>query len=75
MRTSLLSTSIKSPAVAAIALVLVSSASICLAGTERQPKNPTPVSHQWNYFHDKVGNTDTQIQWAPVGKPPGFTEP
>jgi hypothetical protein len=46
-----------------------------LAGTERQPKNPTPVSHQWNYFHDKVGNTDTQIQWAPVGKPPGFTEP
>ena len=75
MRTSLLSTLVKRPAVAAIALALASSASICLAGTERQPKNPTPVSHQWNYFHDKVGNTDTQIQWAPVGKPPGFTEP
>ncbi|MGA8481245.1 MAG: hypothetical protein WB696_25035 [Chthoniobacterales bacterium] len=33
------------------------------------------VEAQWNYFHDKVGNTETQIQWAPVGKPPDFTEP
>jgi len=71
----MLSKLIKRPAVAAIALALASSATVCLARTQGQAKNRKPVSHQWNYFHDKVGNTDTQIQWAPVGKPPGFTEP
>jgi hypothetical protein len=75
MRRSLLSTLVNRPAVAAIVLALLSSASVCLAGNERQTKNHKSVSHQRNHYQDKVGNTDSQIQWFPVGKPPDFVEP
>ena len=53
---------------------VVSSASVGLAGNERQTKSRKRVSHQGTYYHNKVATRDTQIQWAPVGKPPGFTE-
>jgi hypothetical protein len=72
MKKNLLSKLIKGPA---IALALTSSATVCLAGTQGQTKHRKPTSHQTNYYQDKVGNSDSQIQWAPVGKPPGFMEP
>jgi hypothetical protein len=75
MKKNLLSKLIKGPAVAAIALVLTSSATVCLAGTQEQTKHRKPASHQTNYQQEKVGNSDSQIQWAPVGKPPGFMAP
>ena len=62
------------PAVAAITVALASSATVCLAGTQGQTKQRKPASHHTNYYQDKVGNSDSQIQWAPVGKPLGFTE-
>ena len=85
MRRNLLSQLIKMPAVAAITVALASSATVCLAGTQGQTKHRKAASHHTNYYQDKVGNSGSeihpyqdkvgQIQWAPVGKPPGFTEP
>jgi hypothetical protein len=75
MSGNLLSKLISRPAIAAIALALVSSATVCLAANQGQKQQPKPAAHQTVYYHDTVGNTDTQIQWAPVGKPPGFMAP
>ena len=75
MKRNLLSKLRKRPAVAAIALVLVSNAIVCLAGTEGQTKHSKPASHHTTYYQDKVGNSNSAIQWAPVGKPSNFVEP
>jgi hypothetical protein len=57
-----------------VALVLATSATVCLADTKGKTKRQ-PANAQTNYYHEKVGNSDTQIQWAPVGKPPSWNEP
>ena len=75
MSRDLLSKLIKRPAVAAIALVLTLSAAVCLAANQPQKKQPKPAAHQTVYYHDKVGDSDNKIQWAPVGEPPGFMAP
>ena len=75
MNRNLLFKLVKKPAAAAIALPLASSATVCLAANQGQEKQPKPATHQTVYYHDKVGNSDNQIQWAPVGKPPGFMAP
>jgi hypothetical protein len=57
-----------------VALVLATSATVCLADTKGKTKRQ-PANAQTNYYHEKVGNSDIQIQWAPVGKPPSWNEP
>jgi hypothetical protein len=75
MRRNLLSKVIKRPAGAAITLALASSATVCLASTQGQTKQPKPALHHTNYYHDKLGNSDSQIQWAPVGSRPVSPSP
>ena len=57
-----------------IASALAASATGCVAD-KAQADRRNPAKAEMTYYHDQVGNSDSDIQWAPVGKPPNWTEP
>jgi hypothetical protein len=52
----------KKAAVSAVALT-VASATVCLAGNEKQPNGHKSAHSGKPYYHDTVGNSDKNIQW------------
>jgi hypothetical protein len=57
-----------------IALALAASATGCVAD-KAQADRRNPAKAETTYYDDQVGSSDSDIQWAPVGKPPNWTEP
>lgn len=58
----------------AIGLALAASATGCVAD-KAQADRRNPAKAETTYYHAQVGSSDSDIQWAPVGKPPNWTEP
>jgi hypothetical protein len=55
-------------------LVLAASATGCVAD-QAQADRRNPANAEATYYHAQVGSSDSDIQRAPVGKPPNWTEP
>jgi hypothetical protein len=57
-----------------IASALAASATGCVAD-KAQADRRNPAKAEASYYHDQAGSSNSDIQWAPVGKPPDWTEP
>jgi hypothetical protein len=64
----------KRAALPVIALGLAASATGCVAD-KAQADRRNPAKAETTYYHDQLGNSDNDIQWVPVGKPPDWFEP
>jgi hypothetical protein len=64
----------KKAALFAIGLALAASATGCVAD-QAQADRRNPANAETTYYHAQVGSSDSDIQWAPVGRPPNWTEP
>jgi hypothetical protein len=68
-------TLVKKAALPAIALTLAASATSCLADTKAHANRRKPTKAETAYYQHKAGNSWSQIQWAPVGKPSNWEQP
>jgi hypothetical protein len=68
-------TLVKKAALLVIALALAVSAPGCVADPEAQADRRKPAKADTAYYQHKAGDSYSQIQWAPVGKPPNWEEP
>ncbi len=47
----------------------------CVADTKAQADHRRPAKADTAYYQHKAGNSYSQIQWAPVGKPSNWEDP
>jgi hypothetical protein len=71
----MLNTLVKKTAIPAIALALVSTASLCLAGPANEKARKQRKAETIYYQDNKAQNADDGIMWFPVGNRSSFTEP
>ena len=58
-----------------IASALAASTTGCMADTKAQADHRKPAKADTAYYQHKAGNSYSQIQWAPVGKPSNWEDP
>jgi outer membrane PBP1 activator LpoA protein len=75
MKMKVMKTLVKKAALPVIAAALAASATGCAADTKAQANLRKPAKTDTAYYQHKAGNSYSQIQWAPVGKPPNWEEP
>ncbi len=71
----IMKTLVKRAALPVIASALAASATGCVADTKAQADHRKPAKADTAYYQHKAGNSYSQIQWAPVGKPSNWEEP
>jgi hypothetical protein len=72
----MLNTLVKKTAIPAIALALVSTASLCLAApANKKARKQTKAETAYYQDNNKAQNSDDGIQWFPIGRPSSFNEP
>jgi hypothetical protein len=72
---TVMKTLVKKAALLIIALALTVSAPGCVADREAQADRRKPAKADTAYYQHEAGNSYSQIEWAPVGKPPNWKEP